>query len=352
MRVSPLRLGLLAASLLAVSACDSGGSSSGSTPGALVGTWSLRETTITTFLTSSESQAFVNTSGATTGSVALSGSVTATLQYIQSVPSPGQYGDAVLTSYDPRAGYSPSALNYQLSLGANGASRLYVLSPSGTSSEYYSYGSAPAFTYTEGRLMVRAVTLESSYGATGTVAVGAGTVAFPTIQLPAGQRTQISSATVPFDSDPYSGFEALRYILKDGGAYRAERDYSPNVTRSVSGTWEAGDALLRLSVTDASGSYTETETFQYVVGGGRLQLSVASSPCRASTGCLGNLEFQYGLRPGTLVAYTAETATVFTSADGRADRPSAASTREASTSVRREASVWPRVLARPVAAGS
>ncbi|HEX8386890.1 MAG TPA: hypothetical protein VF576_11945, partial [Rubricoccaceae bacterium] len=269
----------VALSLLALSACDTGEPDAGTgEPSDLVGSWTLQETTSETFLTVTQAQSFVDRGGVQTGSVSLSGAVNATLRYIAFAPSDQSSGDAVLTSFDPSGPGTP-VVRHELRLSTTGQARLFVSQPNGSYTEYYAYSSGPTplFTYVDGRLTVRPITLQDAYGGSGTVSVAAGSVSFPTVQLPANQRTRIRMTTVPFNDAPFGGLDAVRYVLEDGGVYRAERDYFPNVTRSTEGTWEADGDRLRLTArSEAEEGGTETQTVRYSVDAGRLQLDVTS----------------------------------------------------------------------------
>jgi hypothetical protein len=339
----PARLAAAALSLLAFSACDTGGTDEpGGNPDDLVGSWSLQETTTETFLTVNEAQQFVDRAGPQTGSVALTGAVTGALRHIVQVPD-DYYGDAILASHDPYGTTQPDT-RYELRMSQSGQVMLTVQGANGNYSQYYFSGATPAFTYADGRLTVRAITLQDYYGGATRVTVAAGSVSFSTVQFVANQRTRVRSTTVPFEGDPYGGLD-LRYVLEEDGDYRAERDFYPNVTQSVAGTWAAEGDRLRLSITEEG--VTETQTFRYAVEADRLQLSVTSDVCRTIAYCLTSAEQNFGLRPGSLTAYTEATSAVF--APTVEDDLGRTAQTAPPVDPRREASVWPRALARPVA---
>lgn len=330
------RAGALALVLLALPACDSTSPDSPNVPpSALVGTWTLRESTDETFLTVSEAQVLVDRSGPVTGTLQLTGAQTATLRYM-SVDT--NYGEVRLFSYDP-SGPTP-ATRVDMRLSQNGYSDLYVSAQNGSYSQYNSYGNTSPYTYADGRLTVHTTTFQASDGTAVTLA--AGTVSYPTTQIAAGTRTLARRTMTPFEG-AFVGTTVVRYIFETGGVYRAERDAPPNRTLSVAGTWEAAGTRLRLSTTVAQ-RYTETETFQYEVAGGTLRLGVTDSSCRQNTGCLGFQEQNLGLRPGTLTAIETTTTSTF----GQAPQAARAAAPQAVTpeaAARREAVLWPRALA-------
>lgn len=334
------RSSALALLLLTLPACDSGGTDAPtpSMPGALVGSWTLRESTDETYLTVNAAQVLVDRSGPVTGALQISGAQTGTLRYM-SVDT--NYGEARLSSFDPNGPYTDARTEARLS--QNGYSTLYVYTPNGSYTQYDSYSTTPTYTYADGRLTVRTITFQSNGGPAVTLA--GGTLAYTTTQIAAGTRTLARRVVTPFDGS-YDGLTAVRYVLEDGGVYRAERDVAPNRTFSVAGTWEASGTQLRLSTVDQQ--TTETETFQYEVGGGTLRLSVSQNECRQSTGCLGYQEQNFGLRPGTLTAVETTTAAAFDRTT-QAPRPAArgAGYVPAEAAARREAALWPRALARP-----
>ena len=340
-----LSLRLAALALLSLSACDSAEDETSPSPSALVGSWSLAEVTTESFVTVSEAQPLVDRNGPVTGSVTTSGAEAATFRFMRVEP---QFGEAILTSYDPRL--SPPATRYELRMTTSGYSRLSVSRPDGSFTEYDSYGATPAYTYADGRLTVRPTTLQNYF--TGeAVTVAAGTLAYPVVQLSAGARTLVRSTTDPFDGTSGSGVLDVRYVFESDGGFRAERDFTPNVTRSVAGTWAVDGPRLRLSVAGEQPSETFTETFDYVISGGRLSLGVVADECRANVDCLRYVEQQYGLRAGTLTASAVEMTTVFAETAAAATRPalargSGAASQSAASEARREAAVWPRLLAR------
>lgn len=328
--------------LLALSACDSTDTVDPETPPAppptatspLVGSWTLSGSTTKTFVTVSEAQVLVDQSGPVTGTVSTTGAQTVTFRYMEVNPF---YGEARLTSYNPR-GPEPD-VRYNLNLTRNGYSSLSVYRfATGTLAQYGVYTEGVPFTYADGRLTVQPLTLEQVYGqGNGTVTVAAGTLAYPTMPLAAGQPTLARTDT--FD-DP--GQNDFRYVFQADGVYRAERDEYPNRTVAVVGTWVAEGAQLRLSVTDRQ--TVETETFQYAIEGGRLRLGVSADGCRDDTYCLQSREQEFGLRPGTLRQIRSEFETVFVPTTA-ATAPTRAAEAPAFLSARREAAVWPRALA-------
>ena len=347
------RVGALVLAVLSLSACDSGGAEGGSTPSALVGSWSLQSTTTETFATLSEAQTVVDRSRPTTGTIAFSGAETGTFRFLNGQP---ENGSAILATYDARQPVTRQDV-YELRLnsyGSSGDARLVGIKADGTYVEYVLYSSPTApFTYADGRLTLASIVLQDVYNDTRRVTVSAGTMAFQATSVAAGQKTRVRSSTLPFDMDPYTGFSALRYILEDGGGYRAERDFYPNRTLSVAGTWAADGNRLRLSVTQDG--MTETEAFTYALESGQLQLGVSADPCRANASCRFSYEQELGIRPGTLSQVSVATTTVFSpTATLDASRPRARPDgnparrpADAATRALREAAVWPRLLARP-----
>jgi len=346
MRLFPTRLAVSALALLSLAACDSGTTDEPSAdPDALVGSWSLLESTDETFLTVSEGQPLVDQGGVQTGSVAFSGAESGTLRYIASVPSNGST-EAVLVSYDPRQS-TTDPVRYELRLsGTSGYTTLYAFRPNGSSSYYESFGSVPAYTYVNGRVTVRALTLQSFSGTS--VSVAAGAIAFPVVQIPAGQRTLVRTTTVAFQEPPYDGIDALRYVFEDDGVYRAERDNFPNVTYSTEGTWETSGDRLRLTVPAFDEGTAETRTYRYAVSDSRLLLDVTAQDCRADAACLRNVEGSFGLRTGTVTGYSVESRATFNPTGDAPARP-ARTGAPVPVDPRRETAVWPRALARTAA---
>ena len=332
------RTGALALALLTLPACDSGNSGS-STPGALVGSWTLQENVVETFLTVNQAQVIVDRSGPTTGTLQISGAQTGTLRFMNVDPV---YGQVQLTSYDP-SGSSYPADRIEARLALNGYSTVTFSSDTGAYTQYDTYDATP-YTYADGRLTVRPITLRSYTGATITIA--GGTLSYQTTPIAAGERVRARRVVVPFQNS-YDGLTAIRYVLEDGGGYRAERDFSPNLTRSVAGTWEADGSTLRLSTTYEQ--TTETQTFRYEVSSETLRLGVIEAGCLQDTNCLRYQEQSFGLRAGTLTEIEVETTGSFerTVLEGRAAAPRPAAHVPAGLDARREATIWPRALAQP-----
>lgn len=332
--------------LLTLTACDSGSpddpnTPTPSTPGALVGSWTLAENTTETYLTVNEAQVLVDQNGPTTGALQVSGAQSGTLRYMSVNPS---YGEVVLTSYDPRISTYP-AERVEARLRQSGYSNIVFVGASGTYTQYESYSNTSPYTYADGRLSVRLTTFQQSSGGA-SVTLAGGLLEYRTTPIAAGARTLARREVTPFQGG-FDGLTAVRYILADGGALRAERDLAPNRTISAAGTWQADGAQLRLSTVYEQ--VTETETFRYTVTSTTLTLGVTQDGCLRDTNCLRNQEQIFGLRPGTLTAVQTEDVGTFTRSPVAA-RPASPEARVSPLlAARREAAIWPRALALPAA---
>ncbi len=331
------RFGALALALLTLSACDSGDSGS-STPSALVGSWTLKQSTSETYLTVNQAQVIVDRSGPTTGTLQISGAQTGTLRYMNVDLN---YGEVQLTSYDPAAPYPAERIEARLS--PTGYSGIAFISANGAVTQYETFNASP-YTYADGRLTVRPTPFRTYSGATVTLA--GGTLAYQTTPIAAGERVLARRVVTPFQIS-YDGLTAVRYIIEDGGVFRAERDFSPNQTLSIAGTWEVDGAQLRLRTTREQ--VTETETFRYETTGETLRLGVTEVGCPQDVNCLRYQEQDFGLRAGTLTAVETETTAGFdrTATAARPAAPHAAARVPAGVAARREAAIGPRALARP-----
>lgn len=294
-------LGACGLALLALPACDTGRPEVAPPTDALVGSWSLVETTAVTSLTASEAQTVVDRGGAPQGAIAFSGAATGTLRFF-SVDADGQ---TVLTSYDPALNV-PDGARYELQFTPSGAVYFYATQASGASTAYD--GSGPAPTAADGQIAVGRLVLRRSGG--GQVVVAGGTLAFPRVPLAAGQRTPVRTATVAVGSDPSDPASAVRYVFAADGAFRSVRTFFSGQTETRRGTWAVDGGRLRLSVTGSA-----DETFGYTIREGRLELAASPSACR-DAGCLRAAEVEFGLRDGTLTALDVQTTRVFDASTG------------------------------------
>ena len=301
MPVSRIRLALVAASLLACSACDSG-SDSASGPDALIGVWSLGSAQSEVYFTVNTPQLLPDLRLPTTGSLTFSGDVTGSLSY----------GDEFGPSADRLVLKAP---NRQQGGVVNGDAQLYIspssaslnaVRPDGTAASYQTATTdALTYDYRTGTATVRALTLTDGSGRS--VSVAAGSVRFQGVALPVGVQTLGRSSPTPLGGVPAGSYLGDQIEFMSSHAFHATETHSDGASRTVGGTWSAADGQLRLTVSDAARD--GTATFEYAIRDGALRLGERVTPgcaeagqAQANAGCLVYAEGSYSLQRGTLTA--------------------------------------------------